>query len=627
MWRFPLTLRISVVALAFLAVTMLGIVDSAAGPGVVILGALSTGPCLAAGSARPWAVLAVGAYALVLINVLSGTNQIWGSVSHLVFNAVAIVLTAIGVVIARQLRVIERAGARAHTEWHILAAIVAHSDDAIVAVDLDCRVTAFNAGAERLYGRSAAEIVGMPASEFAELVVPADAPGPDAKEVMARVAEGEQGIRFKSQRIHRDGTVKDVSVTVSPVRDGRGEMVGISSASRDISAQKLAEERDHQSQRMVSLGQLAGGVAHDFNNLLGIMLNFTTFAEEASTDPDVRADLAKVLLAGGRAVDLTHQLLTFTRQEPVRPEILDVNVSINEVHAMLARTIGENIQLVFTPATHPLTIHADAGQVQQILLNLALNARDAMPEGGTMVIEASASDLDERQTDLNPAPVAGHYVRLLVSDTGSGMTPEVASRVFEPFFTTKPKGHGTGLGLATVYGIVTEAGGSINVYSEPGIGTTFRVYFPLAGAEAAPPADAPQAPPDGGGRTVLVVEDEVALGEAAVRILTSGGYRTLYAEGGAQALALESLHHCDLLLTDVIMPEMSGRQLAEKLVDRHPGLPVLYMSGYSDGLLGDIHLLDGGFAFIEKPFTAKALLHQVGAMFPAEVTPAGRRSG
>jgi two-component system cell cycle sensor histidine kinase/response regulator CckA len=244
-----------------------------------------------------------------------------------------------------------------------------------------------------------------------------------------------------------------------------------------------------------------------------------------------------------------------------------------------------------------------------------------------MVIEASASDLDERQTDLNPAPVAGHYVRLLVSDTGSGMTPEVASRVFEPFFTTKPKGHGTGLGLATVYGIVTEAGGSINVYSEPGIGTTFRVYFPLAGAEAAPPADAPQAPPDGGGRTVLVVEDEVALGEAAVRILTSGGYRTLYAEGGAQALALESLHHCDLLLTDVIMPEMSGRQLAEKLVDRHPGLPVLYMSGYSDGLLGDIHLLDGGFAFIEKPFTAKALLHQVGAMFPAEVTPAGRRSG
>ncbi|MET0494271.1 MAG: ATP-binding protein [Actinoplanes sp.] len=618
-------MRIPVVAVAFAVVTLLAIIDSVAGPTVVILGALSTGPCLAAGSGRPRAVVAVGAYALVLINVLSWwPDRIWGSAWHLLYNVVVVALIVVGVVIALQLKVIELAGARAHNEWHILAAIVAHSDDAIVAVGLDCRITAFNTGAERLYGRPAAEIIGMLASEFAELVVPADAPGPDVEEIMARIAEGEQGIRFKSRRIHQDGTVKEVSVTISPVRDGRGAMVGISSASRDISAQKLAEERDHQSQRMVSLGQLAGGVAHDFNNLLGIMLNFTTFAEEASTDPAVRADLAKVLLAGGRAVDLTHQLLTFTRQEPVCPEILDVNVSISEVHAMLARTIGENIQLVFTPATHPLTIHADAGQIQQILLNLALNARDAMPEGGTMVIEASASDLDERQTDLNPAPAAGHYVRLLVSDTGTGMTPEVASRVFEPFFTTKAKGHGTGLGLATVYGIVTEAGGSINVYSEPGIGTTFRVYFPLAAADIAPPVAAPQAPPDGGGRTVLVVEDEVALGEAAVRILTGGGYRTLYAEGGAQALALESLHDCDLLLTDVIMPEMSGRQLAEKLVDRHPGLPVLYMSGYSDGLLGDIHLLDGGFAFIEKPFTAKALLTQVGAMFSAEVTRAGR---
>ncbi|MDT5039701.1 MAG: hypothetical protein QOE51_686 [Actinoplanes sp.] len=423
-------------------------------------------------------------------------------------------------------------------------------------------------------------------------------------------------------------------MVASPVCDEHGTVVGVSSVTRDISAQRRAEEsaqrraeeRAHQSQRMASLGQLAGGVAHDSNNLLGIMLSFITFIEEAVAEPAtmdvpaVLADLGKARLAAERAVDLTRQLLTFTRQDTVHLEILDVTACIAEVYAMLARTIGENIVLIANPSPRPLTIHADAGQIQQILLNLAVNARDAMPDGGTLVIEGSETDLDEHHRDLHPTQAGGRYVRLLVSDTGTGMSPEVTARVFEPFYTTKPKGHGTGLGLATVYGIVTEAGGSINVYSELGIGTTFRVYFPvLAATDTALPA---AAPPDGHGRTVLVVEDEHALGEAVVRILHGGGYRTLSADGGARALALDTAHGCDLLLTDVIMPEMSGRQLAETMLQRHPGLPVLYMSGYSGGLLGTTHILEGGLAFIEKPFTSLRLLTQIATMFPAHDAPA-----
>jgi two-component system cell cycle sensor histidine kinase/response regulator CckA len=614
--------RVPVVAVAFAAVTVLALVDGLSGPTMVILGTLATGPCLAAGAGRPRAVLAVGAYALLLINVLSwGPDRIWGSDRHLVFNLAAAVMTAVGFGIAREVRAVERARAEAESEWRTLAAIVAHSDDAVVAASLDGRLTAFNTGAERLYGYLAAETVGMSVSAYSSLVTPPGAPGPSADEVIARLGQGEQGIRFTSRRSHRDGTIKDVSVVVSPILDKAGRLVGLSSATRDTSAQRRAEERAQQSQRMASLGQLAGGVAHDFNNILGIMLSFTAFAEERSTDPDVRADLAKVRLAGERAVGLTRQLLTFTRQDTTHPESVDVNAGIAELCAILTRTFDKKIELIARPAPQPLLVHADAGQIQQVLLNLAVNARDAMPDGGTLIIEAAETDLDEHQAGLHPAPTGGRYVRLLVSDTGTGMSAEVAARVFEPFYTTKPKGTGTGLGLATVYGIVTEAGGSINVYSEPDLGTTFRVYFPAApaGTPAAPVA-ATTAPLPGAGRTVLVVDDEPELGEAVVRILENGGYRTLSATSGAKALAL-GVEDCDLLLTDIIMPEMSGRQLADEIQQRRPDLPVLYMSGYSDGLIGSNGLLEEDVAFIEKPFTATQLLSRVGGVFLAAPAP------
>jgi nitrogen-specific signal transduction histidine kinase len=392
----------------------------------------------------------------------------------------------------------------------------------------------------------------------------------------------------------------------------------VSLVARDITAAKEAaerrraiEERTHQAQRMESLGKLAGGVAHDFNNILAIIQNYTEFAAEQSNDPEVVADLAHVRTAADRAANLTRQLLTFTRGDTVQPQDVDVNEAIAEVHAMLDRTIGEHIHLAAIPSPRPLTVHVDPSQLQQVLLNLAINARDAMPEGGTLVLEATTATLDGDEMNMQPPLPAGTYARLLVSDTGEGMSDGVAAHIFEPFYTTKPHGRGTGLGLSTVYGIVTDAGGSINVYSELGVGTTFRIYLPLVVAPAETAAPVHRDPPRGNGQTILVVEDEAALGRVVTRILTNGGYRVLCAPGGAEALKLFDEEGCDLLLTDVIMPEMSGRRLAELLQERRPDLPILYMSGYSNGLLGTAHILDHGIALIEKPFAARELLEKV----------------
>ena len=531
-------------------------------------------------------------------------------------------------------RRLDEAGAReraaqdaAENHRATLAAVVQFSDDAIVGATVDGIVTAWNSGAERLFGYAADEMIGR------DIAVLADAAGAaEQRDVLARMARGERGVYYEAQRVHKDGSALEISLSVSPIRERSGTVIGISTVARDISAAKEAaerqraiEERTHQAQRMESLGKLAGGVAHDFNNILAIIANYTEFAAEQSAgNPGVQSDLGHVRTATDRAIGLTHQLLTFTRGDTIQPQDVDLNAAIAEVQAMLDRTIGEHIALITVPAGSPLTVHADAGQIQQVLLNLAINARDAMPDGGTLVIEANPAVLDGHEVNMQPALAAGTYARLLVSDTGEGMPPEVAGHIFEPFFTTKPRGQGTGLGLSTVYGIVTEAGGSINVFSEPGVGTTFRVYLPIAAAEGAP-AHIPPAyaePPDGAGRTVLVVEDEPALARVVARILVGGGYHVLSATSGPEALAMHAEHDCDLLLTDVIMPEMSGRRLADLLHERRADLPVLYMSGYSNGLLGTTNVLDQDIAFIEKPFTRQELLHKVGDVLTAAGTPA-----
>ena len=494
-----------------------------------------------------------------------------------------------------------------------LATLVEHTDDAVAGLTPEGIITAWNGGAERMFGYTAEEVVGKPAAMLAD-----QAGSEEQADVFARIRRGERGMSYEAQRLRKDGTLVDLSLTITPIQDQAGTVIGACAIARDITSAKEAadrqhaiEERTNQALRMESLGKLAGGVAHDFNNILAIIANYTEFViDETADQPDVQADLRQVRTAVDRATALTRQLLTFTRAEAVQPQDVDVNAAITEVQMMLQRTIGEHINLIAVPSSEPLTVHADPGQLQQVLLNLAINARDAMPEGGTLVLEANTAVLDGEEVNMQPPLPAGRYARLLVSDTGEGMSPETVARIFEPFFTTKPQGKGTGLGLATVYGIVTDAGGSLNVYSELGMGTTFRIYLPLvtaATAAAAAPAVPCQAP-YGDGRTVLVVEDESALARVITRILTNGGYRMVTAANGVQALELYEEHGCDVLLTDVIMPEMSGRRLAELLHQRQPDLPVLYMSGYSNGLLGTAHLLDEDIAFIEKPFTASGLL-------------------
>jgi two-component system cell cycle sensor histidine kinase/response regulator CckA len=497
-----------------------------------------------------------------------------------------------------------------------LATVVEHSDDAIVGLTPEGLITAWNHGAEKLFGHTAEEMLGRPATMLAD-----EAGAEDQREVFTRIRHGER-LSYEARRLHKNGTPVDLALTVTPIADRAGTVIGVSVIARDITAAKEAGERQraieartNQAQRMESLGKLAGGVAHDFNNILAIATNYTDFAIEETADrPQVQADLTQARNALDRAGNLTRQLLTFTRGDATQPQDIDLNASISETNAMLERTIGEHIHLIAKAATQPLTVHADPGQLQQVLLNLAINARDAMPHGGTLVLEANIATLDGSEVHMQPPLPAGDYARLVVSDTGHGMSADTAARIFEPFYTTKGPGKGTGLGLATVYGIVTEAGGSINVYSEVGIGTTFRVYLPLVAEPThvtAGPGD--QMPVRGDGRTVLVVEDEPALLRVINRILTKAGYQVVAAGNGSDALVLHQQHGCDVLLTDVIMPEMSGPRLAELLHERDPQLPVLYMSGYSGGLLSTSHIIDDDINFIEKPFTAHELLHKIAA--------------
>jgi signal transduction histidine kinase len=329
---------------------------------------------------------------------------------------------------------------------------------------------------------------------------------------------------------------------------------------------RAATERARQAQQMASLGQLAGGIAHDFNNILGIILNYTDFVGEHAGD-ETADDLAHIRTAAERAVGLTGRLLAHIRQDEVRPEVFDANAVLAECHELLGRTLGEHVVLTLVPSPDPLFIRADAGQLQQVVINLAVNARDAMPGGGMLVIAATAVDLDGRRAGPRPALKAGRYLELLVSDTGTGMSPQTASRIFDPFFTTKPKGHGTGLGLATVRDIVTAAGGSVSVCSQPGIGTTFRIYLRMAGGffDVLRPGPGVGEAERGHGQSVLVVEDEPVLGDGIARILAAAGYRVRSATNAAAAVAAHEQDRCDLLVTDVVMPEMSGPRLAEVL--------------------------------------------------------------
>jgi PAS domain S-box-containing protein len=386
------------------------------------------------------------------------------------------------------------------------------------------------------------------------------------------------------------------------------------------------ESQLQQGQRLEILGQLAGGVAHDFNNLLAVILNYAAFVTDELGGPraDVAAaarDVAQIERAAERAAALTHQLLAFARREVVRPRVLDLNAVVADVEELLRRTIGEDVRLWTEVAADLRPVLMDPGQVEQILMNAAVNARDAMTGGGELGIETANVDVEAS---------AGRYVRLRISDTGTGMSAEVLDRIFEPFFTTKAAGMGTGLGLATVYGIVTQAGGTITARSALGVGTTLTIFLPATEEIEVPVEEAPLVESRGNGETVLVVEDEDALRAVTERILTGHGYQVLAAADGVEAVALAGAHDGEirLLLTDVVMPKMVGNELADRLRALRPGIEVLFMSGYAQHDLASQNSLDGDVHLIEKPFTAESLLQQAGQILDRHRTrPPGGPAG
>jgi signal transduction histidine kinase/ActR/RegA family two-component response regulator len=441
-------------------------------------------------------------------------------------------------------------------------------------------------------------------------------------DMLSRLERGEAIDHFDTVRRRKDGCLVDVSLSISPIRDENNLVVGASKIARDMTerrkeeaALRRSEEQLRQAQKMEAIGSLAGGIAHDFNNILSVILSYASLVmDELQLDDAVRSDLDQISKAAGRAADLTRQLLAFSRQQMLQPRVLDPNQIVAGIEEMLGRTVGEDVLLSVLPAEAVGKIYADAGQIEQVVMNLIVNARHAMPRGGSLTIETSNVVLDAEDAAERHGVVAGRYVMLAVSDTGVGMDPATMDRIFEPFFTTKEEGEGTGLGLSTVHGIVQQSGGHVRVYSEPGKGTTFEVYLPRTDGELDRETSRPCAARSyRGTETVLLVEDEDHLRVVVGSILRKQGYHVLDAQNGGEAFLIAEQFGAmiHLLLTDVVMPRMSGRELAERLAPTRPEMSVLYVSGYTKDATVHRGILDANTSFLAKPLTPEALLKKV----------------
>lgn len=483
-----------------------------------------------------------------------------------------------------------------------LNSLIDNSPLAIVVHDAQGRVQMCNRAFERLFQYRQGEIAG---AQLDDLINTKEAPTEPA-EVTERLLAGE-GVHLTTKRRRKDGTVVDVELHGVPLRVGAEKRAfGLY---QDITERKALEDQLRQSQKMQAVGRLAGGLAHDFNNLLMVIQGHTELLRQTigSGGPHYR-HIEQIQKAAERAASLTQQLLAYSRRQLIAPTILDLNFIVAEMGKMLPSLVGEDVELV--TSTHALRgqVKADRSQLEQVILNLAINARDAMPNGGKLTIETSNVVLDEAYASRHRGVQPGPYVRLTVSDTGCGMDAETQSHIFEPFFTTKEKGKGTGLGLATVLGVVEQSGGHIWVYSELGQGTTFKVYLLQVGEMIqAPKVSDPLSELHNGSGTVLLVEDDESVRELVGDSLRKSGYTVLEAKNGTQALELSENHssRMPLLITDMVMPGMNGRELAQRLWVRHPHLKVLFMSGYTDSAM--LGILEVGTAFLQKPFSAQDL--------------------
>lgn len=630
-----------------------------------------------------------------------------------------------------------------------LALIVESSDDAIVGKSLDGKIINWNAGAERIYGYAAGEVLGRPVS----ILIPPEQRN-DLPEIFKRLKRDERIQHYEAVRVRKDGRRINVSVSISPVKDADGKIIGASAISRDVTErkrveaqlleseaqfrslvhdapygiyrvtpdgkllhvnpalvailgfdseaelmrlnmekdifldpqarQRLIDEYGHgdefraieaewrrkdgkfitvrltghpvlekdksvayfeifaediterrslerqlvQSQKMEAIGRLAGGIAHDFNNLLSVILGHSDILEQqVGTNGRFRKSVEATRSAAERAASLTMQLLAFSRKQMIKPMVIDLNKSVQEIQKMLHRVIGEDIELAIRLGPDLGYVKADPGQLSQVLMNLAINSRDAMPSGGKLAIETANVELDNTYVRQHLGAKPGPFVMLAVSDTGMGMDSDTLSHIFEPFFTTKDPGKGTGLGLSMVYGIIKQNNGYIMAYSEPGRGTTFKIYFPQA-VESLPTPRQPEKEMAGGTETILVVEDEVALRELTCVLLQEAGYTVFETSGIEEAIAMakDSRRKIDLLLTDIVMPRLDGHELANQLLALRPSLRVLYMSGYTDDVIVHRGVLSQGAMLVQKPFAKNTLLRKVRETLDSQVADPLRRN-
>lgn len=476
---------------------------------------------------------------------------------------------------------------------------------AVSATDTRGKVTFWNEHAERLYGWTADEALG---ADIIDVIPPVEGEA-ISSEIMRHVTQGNSWAGELQLR-RKDGSVFPALISISPMHGLDETFSGTVGVSTDISEQKALEEQFRQSQKMEAIGRLAGGVAHDFNNVLTVIkLNAEMLLSEMDPQSPRAQDISEIRDAANRAAGLTRQLLAFSRKQVLKPQVLNVERVISALTPMLTRLIGEDIE-IRTVVKAKGSIRADPGQLEQVLVNLVVNSRDAMPGGGTITIQTADAELDSYTLSDQGGAQPGAYVMISVTDTGVGMSKDTQSHAFEPFFTTKEAGRGTGLGLATVYGIVKQSGGYVSLYSEPGIGTSIKSYFPSVDEVAAASTTGEwQIPLTRGTETVLLVEDDAGVRRLTHRILLDAGYKVITARSGQEALELmrTRIRSVDIVLTDVVMPEMGGRELVEHLRELAPDIRAVYMSGYTDDDILRRGMLDPSMEFLQKPFTAAAL--------------------
>jgi two-component system, cell cycle sensor histidine kinase and response regulator CckA len=491
-----------------------------------------------------------------------------------------------------------------------LALIVDSSQDAIIGKNLDGTITHWNKGAEHIYGYTAGEVIGKPIS----ILAPKDRPD-EIHGILEKIRQGGRVEYFETVRVRKDGQRLNLSISVSPIRDAHGEVIGASAIARDVTNQKRAEELLRQAQKMEAVGRLAGGVAHDFNNVLGIVTACCELLRSRVEPNGVTQFIDNISEAAKRGASLTRQLLIFSRRQVgLQPRLLDLNDSLKEVVKLLRPLMGDDVQIIVRHGADTAVVESDPAQLDQIVLNIAVNARDAMPRGGKLILETLVQEFDAALAERHPPMKPGRYVLLAISDTGVGMDATTLSQIFEPFFTTKEIGKGTGLGLATVYGIVKQSGGHIWVYSEVGRGTTFKIYLPAADHKLeAAPAESQTLPPKAHGKTILLVEDDALMRSLTRQMLEEHGYAVIEAEDGKSALGKLSFPgiSIDVVLTDVVMRGMSGPELALELIRHYPAVKVVYMSGYTGELIEQNGDSMHGMAMLDKPFTRAMLLKTI----------------